>query len=676
MSIALSFDGKGRFRRPPIVLAFLAFFLAGSSAVARSEAVSPPRWRAVSEVLRFFTWRASGPATILKAIEEYESGRLFGALAAAEEGLEAPGLERFHDEAYLVRALALAELGWREEAARSFAAVLESKRVSPYYPLALLGLVEAYHAEGRSDAVAEAYGRYFETPWKGSDRRSSRIRNLFLTYGELRTSRRRAEEEELLRAPSRLAEKLRERKERPSERLSYLAGLDLFRIGRYSASLRALKRISILSFYYPYTLYTSAQAEHALGREKQARAKVEALLSFPPAILEESVLIERAGLLRAQLAFESGSLDGALSAAGKVAGSGVYALQARLFRAGICLAVDQPGLAAAYYRDVGGTSAGAQLQAERALGSAAAYSALGDFHTAVVSLQAAAEVVAGERAALESSDLDHHAETLRTIAEEETAEARAASERRRRRLAAGIRRVLDFKGPLNLGKVARIVFTSHRNTVIGEPVYDLRLLAEADEGLPLESRSDEGDRIDYLRSPLRPGIEAALWSLPAGRKSEEESPTEELLRLLDAAMKWLEGRFPRADGVDSHEVAAAAAALSPVFRNGSDGAASTAAFDLEAPLAPQISAARARIIAEARVHPGSNDGVIDGAALAAARETTSRAVRESVTLGIRKILQQRSNRLRLLEYDLESALSQAMAEEKARISWQERSNSE
>lgn len=661
---------RPRFRLLPLVLLFLALHLAGGFAAAEQRVDAPPsRLRALSSVLRFFTWHAAGSSGISKALEFYGNGRLFDVLAATAETLNAPATEPFHEEAYLIRALALADLGWREQAAQSFAAVLETEGVSPYYPLALLGLIESYHADGRFDAVVEAYGRYFEKPWKGSDRRSLLLRNRFFAYGRLRTagSRITREEEDLLAKRDWLSEKLHERKERPSERLLYLAGLDLFRVGRYSESLRALERIGMMSFYYPYALYTSAQNLHALGRDKRARKKIETLLNFPPTTVEESVLAGRAGLLRAQLIFESGSLEGALAAAGTVGGDSIYALQARLFRAEICLAADKPSLAVAYYRDLGKLSSGPRLEAERALGLASAYSALGDFPSAAATLKSAADLVARARAAIESADLDGHAATLRALAEDEAKETRGLAYRRRQRLAAGIRRVMDFKGPMNLGKIARVVFTSHRDTVIGEPVYDLRLLAEAEESRRPEPASGEGLWFDYLKSPLRPSVEAGLSSLLGTEDEAEGAASPSVARTLDLAMKWLEGRYPRSGNEDLREVAAAAAAIGTAVVDGADVPALALAFDLGAPLAPQISEARTRIIAGRRLPPDSNKETIDEGALVTARETMNRAVSESVTLGIRQILQQRGDRLRLLEYDLESALSQAMAEEKGSL---------
>ncbi len=624
--------------------------------------------RAFSSTLQFFTWHAAGPPEILRALEDYEQGRLFDALAAASASLSSPDAKPFRDEAYLIRALALADLGWREQAAQSFAAVLEGQRVSPYYPLALLGLIESYHADGRFDAVAEAYERYFEKPWKDSNRRSLLIRNRFSAYGEIRTggSRYTTEENDLLSKRASLIEKLRERKERPSERLLYLAGLDLFRIGRYSASLHALERIGIASPYHPYGLYTSAQDLNALGRTKRSRAKIEDLLSFPATTVEEWILANRAGLFRAQLAFESGSLESALTAAGKVGGSGIHALEARLFRAEICLAMDQPSLAIAYYRDLGDMSSGPRLETERALGLSAAYSALGDFHSAVATLKSATEIVTRAGAEVEASGLESYVETLRARAEDEVRQSRRAADQRRQRLAAGIRRVSDFKGPWNLGRLARIVFTAHRNTVIGEPVYDLHLLAEADEAARPEIALGDGFWLDYLKSPLRSAVEAALASL-FDTESEGDATAESALRTLDAAMKWLEGRFPRSGGENASEVAAAAVSLGAAVGDGSDDMGSAAAFDLEAPLAPQVSEARRRIVAERTTLPGSNDSKIDASVVTAARQITRHAVSEAVAVGLRQILQQRGDRLRRLEFDLESALSQAMAEEKGNL---------
>ncbi|MGH7897699.1 MAG: tetratricopeptide repeat protein, partial [Candidatus Binatia bacterium] len=139
------------------------------------DAANPPE-RAAS-LRRFFSWSSWAPQELRLALEDYENGRLFDAAAAADRGLRSPEAQGFRDDLLLVRGLALAELGWRKEAAESFSGILEASVPSPYYPLALLGLVESHHRGGRYEAVAAAYRRYFERPWRGGSRRDKLIRN-------------------------------------------------------------------------------------------------------------------------------------------------------------------------------------------------------------------------------------------------------------------------------------------------------------------------------------------------------------------------------------------------------------------------------------------------------------------------------------------------------------------
>ncbi|MGH7823101.1 MAG: tetratricopeptide repeat protein, partial [Candidatus Binatia bacterium] len=334
-------------------------------------------------IVGFFSWRAPLPEGLDAALAAYEDGRYVSAVAAAGEVLDSGDAAPYHDDAHLLRGLSFAALGWPDLAVRSFDAVLEAD-VSPYYPLALLGLVEAHHEEGGIAAVGEAYLRRFATPWTGDDRRSRRVRNWLVAYGDVRESGAKltAAERDLLLRPSELSERLALSRERPTERLLYLAGLDLFRAGRHEEALDALARIAMTSPYFAYALYTSAQALFALGRAETAIDTVRRLLAYPSPAREPAALADRAALLHAQLLMESGLADGALQEAGKIGGEGDDALRARLLRAEICLETERPGLAVTYYRELGSAALDPRLEAGRGLGLGAAYAALGDLRAA------------------------------------------------------------------------------------------------------------------------------------------------------------------------------------------------------------------------------------------------------------------------------------------------------
>jgi hypothetical protein len=143
--------------------------------------------------------------------------------------------------------------------------------------------------------------------------------------------------------------------------------------------------------------------------------------------------------------------------------------------------------------------------------------------------------------------------------------------------------------------------------------------------------------------------------------------TEPALRTLDAALKWLEGRFPRPTSENAHDVAQAAVVLSAAVSEASSGRVPVAALDLEAPLAAQVEDYRKRLTADRAPRGGSNEVPVDPAVLAAAAGTTRRAVSESVTYGLRQIVRERGDRLRHLEYELTSALSQTLAHERGAL---------
>jgi len=257
-------------QRLTIVLA--TTLLAGT---ARAGTVS----EGASRFVGFFRWSAAVPADVGRALELYRRGDVLHAAAAADAGLRAEDAGPFREELLLVRSLALAERGWSRDAEDGFRAILEADAPSPYYPLALLGLIESRHRQDRVDEVVDAYERYWERPWRDGDRRARKIRNLLAAYGDVRAPRHWLTESEadLVARPSELARAIELCKDRVTERLLYLAGVDLFRAGEYSRSLEALERIGLVSLYFPYALYTSAQDHYALGDVDEAQTRVALL---------------------------------------------------------------------------------------------------------------------------------------------------------------------------------------------------------------------------------------------------------------------------------------------------------------------------------------------------------------------------------------------------------------
>lgn len=623
----------------------LVSLLAGAALAWPAGAAETPGRSRLAAVAGFFSWRTTPPAALDSALDDYARGAFFAAIGAATVELSR-GEATFRDEAHLVRGLALEALRWNGEAAESLRVVLESDPPSPYYPLALLGVVESYRREGRLDAVAEAFDRYFTAPWRGRDLRSRLIRNLLSAYGELREPGRDPTDapSDLAMHPSRLAEALRNRKERPSERLLYLVGESLFAAGRYAESLDALERIGLVSLYHPYAAYAAAQDLYALGRPNEARRRLESLADFPATTPEESLLADRSRLLLAEVLFELGGEDAALAAAAKVGEA--FRAEAGMLAAEICLASAKPSLALAYYRGLEGHALPPALEAGRAIGIAAAYGALRDFASATAALRGAAAEVAARRSRREGASAERE-RRLRAFAESAAELAIAEDAARRRRTAAGIRRVVSFKGPFNLGAVVRWITTSHRNTILGQPVYDLDLLAagEIERGAP---PSTDAVWLDYLRSSVRPAVDEALVVLA---RSADGAP-EASLHALDGGLKWLEGRFPRQrDG--AAEVVAALGVLSAAAG---------------APLAHVDEASAADIRRRwATASPLGEDRAADRRSADEARSRIRRAVGDSVDRGLERFFAERDASAKRAEYDLAAALSQALAGEAAAL---------
>jgi hypothetical protein len=635
----------------------IAVLLAGQAPAAPAPA-------GVARFFEFFTWSPRISPDLRTALDLYQHGRLLEAAAAAQRGLRTPREPWARDELLLIRSLALADLGWTIPAERSFAALLETEEPSPYYPLALLGLVEARHREGRLESVVDAFERYWERPWSSTTRRDRRRQNLLDAYGELRPAGWRLTEGEaaLLARPAELAEKLQLRRERASERLLYVCGLDLFRAGEYRRSLDALQRIGMASFYFPYALFTAAQDLYALGRSGEAQDRVGMLLRYPALTEEERALADRAGLLMVEMLFDAGQGDEAVAAARRVSGSGRYALAARLLRAEITLASDKPSVAIAFYGDLQGEALGTRLDAQRAIGLGEAYAKLGDFATAAANLKAASDAIARALDGLDAAQADQRVGELRRLVEADVRANRVEAALRRERIADGVRRVIAFEGPLNLGKIARITFTSHRNTVVGQPVYDLRPLAESGSTSRRSAAGGEGPWLRYLESPSRARIEDA--ETLRRELAERSDDGQRTLLALDALLGVLEGRFATASEGELLAVQSLVERLSTAV-----GDAEHATLGGSSVTPAEVTNLRERLL-DVLARP-SAESVADPVLVADARRAAARCLDDTVTAGLRRVVSSEAEDLRRLQFSLQTELSDAMVGEKGALRPQE-----
>src|SRR5439155_6565993 len=160
---------------------------------------------------------------------------------------------------------------------------------------------------------------------------------------------------------------------------------------------------------------------------------------------------------------------------------------------------------------------------------------------AAANLKAASDAIARALDGLEAAQADQRVDELRRLVEADVHANRVEAARRRERIADGIRRVIAFEGPLNLGKIARITFAPHRNTVVGQPVYDLRALAEGGSTSRRSAAGGEGPWLRYLESPSRARIEDA--EALRGELAEPSDDGHRTLLALDALLGVLEGRF-------------------------------------------------------------------------------------------------------------------------------------
>jgi hypothetical protein len=218
-----------------------------------------------------------------------------------------------------------------------------------------------------------------------------------------------------------------------------------------------------------------------------------------------------------------------------------------------------------------------------------------------------------------------------------------------------MRRVIAFKGPLTIGRLARVVLAPHRDTVIGRPVYDLGLLV-AEPPAPPAIVAGAGSWPEFLRAPERGGVESALAWLVADRQASPDDPRESRLRIVDAHLAWLERRFPRSAAEDDGPVVDRLRTLVAslhVDRPPDELARSDPA---------SFAAACRRVIVGLPPGGTSPHDRTDGA-----RAEARRLAREAVDYGIRAFLRAREEALREIEYDLEAALSEALSGEKTML---------
>ncbi|MGH7860190.1 MAG: hypothetical protein ACREQY_22920, partial [Candidatus Binatia bacterium] len=162
-----------------------------------------------------------------------------------------------------------------------------------------------------------------------------------------------------------------------------------------------------------------------------------------------------------------------------------------------------------------------------------------------------------------------------------------------------------------------------------------------------------------LRSAERRPIERALGWLLAGRESSADAE-EEALRVLDATLELVNARVPLPETETPESAARASVALVERLRDAGIGAVPALALDEGAPLGPQVSEYRRRLIDALRERPDAKRISGRAADLARIAEETRERLEASVAAGIRRFLRARDERLRHLEYDLEAALSQAL----------------
>ncbi|MGH7858165.1 MAG: hypothetical protein ACREQY_12645, partial [Candidatus Binatia bacterium] len=371
--------------------AFVAGALIGATFVATPARCDDTELEAGAAVTGFFSFAEAVPEPLAEALRAYEEGRFFDALAASR-AIGAGDRDLAEDDAKLVAALALRALGWDELALPLLVAVLESRPPGPYHPPALAELVDVHHRAGRPEAVADAFSRYFEEPLRGRDDDAGAAAKLLFEYGSLRSGAAKLtpREKQLLSRPEELEVLLEQRRERSTDRVVYLAGLARFRLGRWGESLRTLRWIDPRSPYYPYALYTAAQAAYALGDEKDALRSLARLVRYPEVDDHERGLETRARILRARILFESGAIGGAIGIAASIPKDDPQAGAARTWIGEALLESGEPALAVAYLGGAGNAFGASGIEARRGLVLGLAYRRLGDEPAAAAAFRRAA----------------------------------------------------------------------------------------------------------------------------------------------------------------------------------------------------------------------------------------------------------------------------------------------
>jgi hypothetical protein len=606
----------------------------------------------VESILHVFSARPSLPPELERALDAYTAGRWFAALEALA-GAERTAPESHRDDLDLVRGSILAELGWHADAARSFAAVLDGPGPGPYYPLALLRLVEEHRADGRLGAVSRDLARYLEDPWRLDDDRGRRVRELFAAYGDLREEgpRTALERERLAGRRTWRRQGVLER-DRPSERLLYLGALDLLRSRLYDRSFVLLDRIAVTSPYHPFALHTAAQDLYAAGRRADAEHRIGELLELPPATAGEAMLADHARLALGQMRFEAGDAESALRVATSLRASPAYGAEARLFAGEVHLARGQPSLAAAYLADPGAGALPIALEAARGLGLGSAYRALGSRASAADAVRRSRDRVRAARLRLQAGAASETAR-LRRIGERllrASAEARA---RARERLARGLRRLAAGDRPFDLWGVLRLVTMSHEHSVLGREANDLELLTVIEPAAPTAEARSDALWEELLASERRRPIEEALCSrferIPAAGQRDREAG----LRLLDVHLRWLAGSMGRAFDESPAGVAEQVNALA---RELWPEAGRPPLFDPKSPPPSQVGLYRAAVVA-----PAAKRQVPSASAIDAARASAVRLTEQAVDRGLAALIRDRLAALAHIEYDLDLALSETLA---------------
>lgn len=545
--------------------------------------------RAHAGALEFFTWAPRTPPVVLRVLDRYASADPLRAAVEADRALADPTAQAFREELLLLRGLAFEDSGRVDEAETSFAELLDRPDPSAYAPLAILETIELRHAAGRTEGVAEACARRVMDPLAGRGPHAPRRKAVLESFGDLRGPGRLTEDERsLLLHPTRLAESTRVRKERPTERILYLCGSDLLRLGRFAASHEAFDRIAITSPYYPWGLYAAAQDLYALGRIDDATAALERLRALPPGTMAEAELASRAGLLNVQMLYVGGRAEQAIAAAELPGDRSPWPFRARLLRAEIATETSSPSLALAWFRDLEEASVDPALDAERALALDAVYARLDDPSAASAVLRAAAERLAARRARLEPPNLGSATAELRDAVEQAAARRERTKLARRQRIALGLRRALAVRGPANLGKLVRIVLVSHRDTVLGEPVVDVGGLSRSEPDAVPTGAAGGLLLAAFLESAERRSIERAADL----RRALGEGSADDRAEIVSAALlELLHG--PIGAGLAPRERAALAAEA----EEGSASAAESVRDRLGAALDHAIDGGLARVAA-------------------------------------------------------------------------------